>query len=97
MLHARGWFRMTAPLASRIARQLAAAGVMSLALWALVPLLAPYYGGSAIERAGSLALLVAAGGVVFFGAAWLVGALDNSHLAQLRGRRTAPRPVNLSE
>ena len=29
--------------------------------------------------------------------AWLVGALDKSHLAQLRRRRKAPEPVNLSE
>ena len=97
MLHVRGWFRITAPLVSRIARQLAAAGIMALALWTLVPVLAPYYGGTALERAGSLALLVAAGGAVFFGTAWLVGALDKSHLAQLRRRRAAPQPVNLSE
>lgn len=97
MLHRRGWFRMPVALVSRIVRQLAATGVMTLALWALVPLLTAYYGGSAIERAGALALLVAAGGMAFFGAAWLVGALDKSHLAQLSRRRAAPTPVDLSE
>jgi len=97
VLHRRRWFRMPAALISRIIRQLAATGVMTLALWALLPLLAPYYGGDAIERAGSLALLVAAGGATFFGSAWLVGALDKSHLAQLSRRRAAPGPINLSE
>jgi putative peptidoglycan lipid II flippase len=97
VLHRRGWFRMPAELVSRIIRQLAATGVMTIALWALVPLLGPYYAGSAIARAGSLAVLLATGGVVFFAAAWLVGALDKSHLAQLSRRRAAPRPVNLSE
>jgi putative peptidoglycan lipid II flippase len=96
VLHRRGWFRVTWPLASRIIRQLAASGVMALALWALLPLLSEHYAGNAIERAWSLMLLVATGGVVFFVAAWLVGALDKGHLAQLR-RRQAPEPVNLSE
>jgi putative peptidoglycan lipid II flippase len=97
VLHARGWFRLTWLLASRIIRQLAAAGVMALALWALLPVLADYYAGSAPERAGSLALLVLVGSIVFFGVAWLVGALDKGHLAQLRRRRSAPEPVDLSE
>lgn len=97
VLHARGWFRLTAPLASRIVRQLAAAGIMALALWALLPLLADYYAGSAIERTGALALLVLSGATVFFGVGWLVGALDKSHVAQLRRRRTAPAPVDLFE
>jgi putative peptidoglycan lipid II flippase len=96
VLHRRGWFRVTWPLASRIIRQLAATGVMALALWALLPLLAEHYAGNAVDRAWSLMLLVGAGAVVFFGTAWLVGALDNGHLAQLR-RGRAPAPVNLSE
>ncbi|MBB4859420.1 putative peptidoglycan lipid II flippase [Novosphingobium chloroacetimidivorans] len=97
VLHRRGWFRLRWPLASRIIRQLAASGVMALALWALLPLLAGHYAGSAAERAGALALLVGAGGLVFFATAWLVGALDKSHLAQLRRRRPVKEPVNLSE
>lgn len=97
VLHRRGWFRMTPRLASRIVRQLASAGVMALALWTLLPLLAERYAGHAIERAWSLAVLVGVGGAVFFATAWLVGALDKGHLAQLRRRRAAKEPVNLSE
>ena len=100
-LHLRGWFRVDLRLASRILRQAAAAAVMALALSALVPLLEQYYGGSVLERAWSLGALVAAGAFVFFAIAWLVGALDKSHLAQLRRRRPAKaadqKPVNLSE
>ncbi len=87
MLHRRGWFRFTASLASRIARQALASVAMGAGLWWLVPRLEPYYDGSAIERAWSLALLVGSGGGVFFAAAWLLGALDKDLLAQLRRRR----------
>ncbi len=87
MLHRRGWFRFTASLASRIARQALASVAMGAGLWWLVPRLEPYYDGSAIERAWSLAVLVGSGGGVFFAAAWLLGALDKDLLAQLRRRR----------
>jgi putative peptidoglycan lipid II flippase len=97
VLHRRGWFRMPLRLVSRIVRQLAASGIMTLALWALLPHLSGYYAGGALQRAGSLLLLVIVGATAFFAAAWLVGALDNSHLAQLRGRKAAPEPVDLSE
>ena len=97
VLHRRGWFRATWRLISRILRQLASAGVMAIALWALLPLLAHHYAGSAVERIGALSLLVATGGAVFFAAAWLTGALDKGHLAQLRRRRPAAEPVNFSE
>lgn len=97
VLHRRGWFRMGAALIVRIARQLAATAAMAVALWWLVPRLSGHYSGSAIERAWSLALLVGAGAVVFFVCAWLFGALDKGHVSQLRGRRAAPQPVDLSE
>jgi putative peptidoglycan lipid II flippase len=97
VLHVRGWFRLTWRLVSRIVRQLAASGVMALALWALLPLLERHYAGHAFERIWSLALLVGTGAFVFFASAWLVGALDKGHLAQLRRRRSALEPVNLSE
>jgi len=97
VLHSRGWFRFTWPLASRVLRQAASAGFMALGLWALLPTMADRYSGSALERAASLTVLVAAGGVIFFVCAWIVGALDKGHLAQLRRRRAAKAPVNLSE
>jgi len=89
MLHKRGWFHFTPKLASRVARQLVATGVMTAVLWYLVPLMEDRYGGNLIERVWSLAVLVAAGGAVFFGVAFAVGALDKDLVGQLRRRRPA--------
>jgi putative peptidoglycan lipid II flippase len=89
ILHRRGWFHFTGKLAGRIGRQLVATAAMAAVLAALMPRLAPFFSGSAIERALSLALLVGAGLAVFFGIAWIVGALDKDLLAQLRRRRPA--------
>lgn len=96
VLHARGWYRMTGKLAGRIVRQLMATAAMAAFLWWLTPLLADHYSGSVVERAGSLAALVLGGMIVFFAAAYLVGALDKDLLAQLRRRRPA-KPVDLAE
>lgn len=90
VLHTRGWFRFTAKLGGKIARQLIASAAMGALLWWLVPHLAPYYGGGVFDRVWSLALLVAAGGVVFFAVAFAIGALDKDLLAQLRRRRPPP-------
>jgi len=66
---------------------------MAALLWYMMPLMAPYYGGSAFERIWSLALLCGAGGVVFFAAAFLVGALDKDLLAMLTRRRAKAVPI----
>lgn len=89
ILHHRGWFHFTPKLASRLARQLIATAAMTGVLWWLVPLMADRYGAGLIDRLWSLAVLVSVGGAVFFGAAFLVGALDKDLLAQLRRRRPA--------
>lgn len=91
ILHRRGWFHFTAKLAGRIARQLLAVAAMTAVLWFLMPLMASRYHGNVIERVWSLGVLVLAGATVFFGAAWLAGALDKDLVAQLR-RRRAPAP-----
>ena len=89
ILHKRGWFRFTAPLAGKIARQLLATVAMAAVLWWLTPQLATYYAGSWFQRGWSLALIVIAGLTVFFAVAFAVGAIDRSVLAQLRRRRPA--------
>ncbi len=89
MLHRRGWFHFTAKLVSRVARQLIATGAMTGVLWYLMPLMADRYGGNLIDRLWSLTALVGAGGAVFFGTAFMVGALDKDLLGQLRRRRPA--------
>jgi putative peptidoglycan lipid II flippase len=87
ILHRRGWFRFTAPLAGKIARQLVATAAMAAVLWWLTPQLAAYYSGSWTQRTWSLALIVFAGMATFFVVAFAVGAIDKSVLAQLRRRR----------
>lgn len=96
MLQARGWFRFTGKLAGRIARQALATAAMGAFLWWLMPLMADRYGGNAIERVWSLAVLVLGGMAVFFAAAWILGALDKDLLAQLR-RKRPQKPVDLAE
>ena len=96
VLQLRGWFTMTGKLAGRIARQVAATAVMAGLLVWLTPLLEPQWSGGVLGRVGSLTVLVAAGATVFFGAAFLFGALDKDLLGQLRRRRPA-QSVNLSE
>jgi putative peptidoglycan lipid II flippase len=96
LLQLRGWFHFTGKLGGRIARQLIATAVMSALLWWLTPVLSDRYGGNVIERVWSLAVLVGAGGFVFFAVAWLIGAIDKDLIAQLRRKRPA-QSVNLSE
>jgi putative peptidoglycan lipid II flippase len=96
LLQARGWFRLTARLASRIARQLAATAVMAAFLWWLTPRLSDRYDGTAFDRIWSLGVLVTGGMLVFFAAAFVLGALDKDLIAQLRRKRAA-KPVDLAE
>ncbi|WP_375289100.1 murein biosynthesis integral membrane protein MurJ [Qipengyuania sp.] len=96
ILQIRGWFRMTARLAGKVLRQLAATAVMAAVLVWLTPLLAPWWQGSAGPRIAALGILVLSGAVAFFASAMLFGALDKDLLAQLRRRRPA-RPVDLAE
>lgn len=86
-LHRRGWFRFTARLAGRVARQLLATAAMAALLWWLTPQFTARYAGIWYDRVWALALLVGAGMVVFFVIAFATGAVDKSVLAQLRRRR----------
>ena len=95
LLRIRGWFHLTAKLAGRIVRQLVATAAMAAFLWWLTPRLSDRYDGTAFERIWSLGVLVAGGMLVFFTAAFVLGALDKDLLAQLR-RRPA-KPVDLAE
>jgi putative peptidoglycan lipid II flippase len=87
ILHARGWFHFSAKLAGRVFRQIVATAAMAAALWWVLPTMADRYGGSVIDRIWSLSALVGLGLLVFFGAAYLTGALDQDLIAQLRRKR----------
>ncbi|MDT0575757.1 murein biosynthesis integral membrane protein MurJ [Croceicoccus sp. F390] len=98
VLHRRGWYRADLHLVGRIGRQTAAVGVMAVALWLVVPLMAENYSGGALDRVWSLGVLVLGGGAVFLMGAWVTGAIDASLLSQLtRRRRNAGAAVRGAE
>ena len=96
VLQLRGWFSVTGKLIGRIARQAAATAAMAGVLAVMTPRMEPLWSGGTLARAGALAALVGGGGVAFFAAAVLFGALDKDLIALLRRRRPA-QSVNLSE
>ena len=68
---------------------------MAAALWWVMPLMAGRYGGNVFERIWSLGVLVGLGLVVFFGVAFLIGAIDKDLLGQLR-RKRKPTPERVT-
>lgn len=86
-LRRRGLLVADARLAGRLPRQLLAAVAMGLALWGGAQLIAGWLEGPTLGRVLGLLLLVLAGGAVYFGGAWALGALTREDLRQLRPRR----------
>ncbi len=86
-LRRRGLLRIDARLAARLPRQLLAAVAMGLALWGGAQLIAGWLEGPSLGRFLGLGLLVLLGGVVYFGGAWLLGAVKRGDLGQLRRRK----------
>lgn len=95
ILHIRGWFHFTVPLASKIVRQLVASATMTVALWWAMPQMAHLYGGSVIDRVLSLCALVGLGMGVFFAVAFMTGAINRRIISQFRRRR--PRRVDADD
>jgi putative peptidoglycan lipid II flippase len=89
ILWKRGHYHMHAPLIRRLMCQLLATGVMTAALWFLIPYFAPWFGGDVIERVLSIGALVIAGMLVYFGAAALTGALEKSKLQLLLKKKAS--------
>lgn len=79
----RGYYRIHGALVLRIARQLVAAAAMGAAMWYARDLLTVYFAAGVIERLFALLVLVAASVVVYFGVAWMVGAVDRQRIATL--------------
>src|SRR3546814_688469 len=81
------YYRLNGKLLLRIGRQLIAAAIMAAALLAARDPLLPWFAGSVVERALSVLALVLAGVVVYFGAAWTIGAIDRDRLAILQRKK----------
>ena len=84
LLHKRGHYRLESDLIFRISRIALSAAAMGALLYFVKPYGADYYGGNVIERVVSVALLCGAGAIVYFGLAWMTGAIDRSKIAMLR-------------
>ncbi|WP_300974059.1 murein biosynthesis integral membrane protein MurJ [Sphingomonas sp. LHG3406-1] len=89
ILAVRGHFRMPVWLIGRVARQIIAAAAMGVVLWLLQE---PLSRGLFASEAGeflALGIMVAVGGLVYFGVAFLIGGVDREALLALRRRRPA--------
>jgi putative peptidoglycan lipid II flippase len=89
VLAARGYYRVPAALLMRIARQLIAAAAMGAALWFARDLLTGYYAAGIFARLFALTVLVASAGLVYFGVAFAIGAVDRERLARLTKREVS--------
>ena len=87
ILHRRGHFRIEGWLASRIARQLVAGGLMIAALYGIRMLIPGWFSGSAGHRLIGVAALVGGGMAVYFPAVWLLGGTDKDELRALFRKR----------
>lgn len=89
ILRSRGYFSIPARLWGRLIRQIVAAAAMAALLFWLRGQLAALFAGSTGARLVGIMALVGSGMIVYFGLAWVLGALDRSMLQQLRRRPPA--------
>jgi putative peptidoglycan lipid II flippase len=87
ILHRRGHFRIEAWLASRIARQLVAGGLMVAALFLIRMAIPDFFSGSPGHRLIGVVALVGGGMAVYFPAVWLLGGTDKDELRALFKKR----------
>lgn len=87
ILHRRAHFRLEGWLVSRLVRQLIAAAAMGAVLWFLVGQMSGLFAGSVGERLVSIAALVSAGGAVYFGLGWIIGAINRDDVMILLRRK----------
>lgn len=89
ILRKRGHFHIEGWLWARIARQLLAGVLMVAALWFVRIQLQSFFTGSVGERLIGVGAIVATGMVVYFGTAWVIGAMDREAIRILFKRRKA--------
>lgn len=86
-LRRRGHFQISAHVASRIFRQLIAAAAMGATLYTVNIFMGPMFNGGTIERLIALTTLVGAGGIIYFGLGWMIGAIDRDDVLILLKRK----------
>jgi len=87
LLYRRGHFRIEKWLASRLLRQLIAAGAMVAVLLAVRSLLGGWFVGSAGHRLAGVVAIVGAGLIVYFPLVYILGGTDREELKNLIRRR----------
>ena len=87
LLHRRGYFRIEAWLASRLARQLAAAVAMVAALIGIRMVLESWFSGSLGHRLAGVIAVVGGGMIVYFPLVWMLGGTDREAFKSLLKRR----------
>jgi putative peptidoglycan lipid II flippase len=87
ILYRRGQFHVEPDLLFRIGRIILSAAAMGAAIFILAPLGTAYYGAGGLARVLSILALVGAGAMVYFGLAWVTGAIDKSKIALLTSRQ----------
>jgi putative peptidoglycan lipid II flippase len=60
---------------------------MGATLYAVNVFLGPMFNGGTIERMIALSTLVGAGGIVYFGLGWMIGAIDRDDVLILLKRK----------
>ncbi|MCA0903733.1 murein biosynthesis integral membrane protein MurJ [Qipengyuania aquimaris] len=83
----RGYYSVPLALVGRIARQLVAAAAMGAALWFARDLLTGWYSAGLLARLAALLGLVLCSGIVYFGVAFAVGAIDRQRIAALTKKK----------
>ena len=83
----RGYYTIPLALVGRLARQLIAAAAMGAALWFARDLLTGWYSAGLFARAGALIVLVLCSAAVYFGVAFLVGAIDRQRIVAFTKKR----------
>ena len=89
ILHHRGKFSIEPDLFVRIGRILLSAAAMGAVIWYLAPFGDAYYGAGILARLSSILVLVGAGAVVYFGLAWVTGAIDRNKITMLTRKQAA--------
>ncbi|WP_144096639.1 murein biosynthesis integral membrane protein MurJ [Croceicoccus sediminis] len=87
ILSTKGYYHLTPLVAGRIARIVAAAAIMGVALWFAMPFGEEYFAGSTGERAIAVISLMLAGAVIFLISAWALRVLDRSTIERLVRRQ----------
>lgn len=83
----RDYYAVPLPLVGRLARQILAAAAMGAALWFTRDLLTGWFSAGLFARLGALGALVGAAGLVYFGTAFALGAIDRQRITALTKKK----------